>query len=416
MFVDPIVIVSDTAVLPRPPGTTGRTGASGAASFAPNIPAGTWPAAALPVPFVLALPRSRDVGAEAAAELDVALRAWSRPTCTGWRARFDGERAAVAADDGVNVVVFHDDAWPAELVAGAVGQTVIHTDRSGRYRDADIHINGKDFRFSLDGRAGTLDLRSVLVHELGHALGLGHSGDARASMFATGSGLRWRSLESDDAAGVCALYPGQGAAGCESSPCPPPFVCVAGACQRPRDARDVCSPCERVVGACEGAGDGARCVDIAAGRVCGRGCGADRDCGDGFACVGTSAAGDLQCVSNVDCKNGANRCATDAECSPPGVCRGGACVGLPGAAADGGSDAGMADGAADAAARAEDGEPGRGGGGGCDCRATVSGPRASAPRSGAGTRDGRDDREAPTGVGLFGVVALCAALRRRPAA
>ena len=50
IHADPIVIVAPTR-------------------FSPNIPAGTWPAAALPVPFVLALPRSRDVGAEAAAEL-----------------------------------------------------------------------------------------------------------------------------------------------------------------------------------------------------------------------------------------------------------------------------------------------------------------------------------------------------------
>src|SRR6476646_9294439 len=114
VHADPIVIVASGVA------------SSGAVPklFVPNIPAGTWPAAALPVPFVLALPRSRDIGAEAAAELDVALRTWTRAPCTAWRARFDGERAAVAADDGVNVVLFHDDAWPAELIAGAVAQTV----------------------------------------------------------------------------------------------------------------------------------------------------------------------------------------------------------------------------------------------------------------------------------------------------
>src|SRR4051812_28171657 len=88
-------------VLPSPPAVL-------APSFAPNLPAGTWPASALPVAFVLGLPRSRDVGVEAAAELDVALRTWTRVACTGWRARYDGERAVVAADDGVNVILFHD--------------------------------------------------------------------------------------------------------------------------------------------------------------------------------------------------------------------------------------------------------------------------------------------------------------------
>ena len=386
-YADPIVIVGDSAT------------PQGAASFAPNIPQGTWPASALPVPFVLALPRSRDVGAEAGAELEVALRTWTRASCTAWRARYDGERAAVAADDGVNIVLFHDDAWPAELVSGAVAQTVVHTDGSGRYRDADIHVNGKDFRFSLDAAAGTLDLRSVLVHELGHALGLGHSDAARATMFATG--LRWRSLEQDDVDGVCSLYPGVGVAGCEATPCPSPFLCVANTCQRPGEKRDVCSPCERTADACEGAGDGARCLDLgegtSAGRVCGRGCAADAECGAGFRCIATTAAGDPQCVSELACRNGASPCTTDAQCKD-GACRSGACVG-PAGPQDGGvdaSDGGSADGGADA------GVPLDPGGGGCNCH-VIADRCGGAPSS--------------SGVGLAfvlgGLAAAVAALRRR---
>lgn len=388
---EPIVIVDQVAPLMPGPGSS---------SFAPNTPQGTWPASALPVPFVLALPRSRDVGAEAGAELDVALRTWTRPSCTGWRARYDGERAAVAADDGTNVVIFHDDAWPADLVAGAVAQTIVHADAMGRYRDADIHINGKEFRFSLDGAPGTLDLRSILVHELGHALGLGHTADARATMFASGSGLRWRSLEKDDVDGVCSLYPGTGAAGCEGTPCPAPFVCVANACQRPSEQRDVCSPCERVTDACEAAGDDARCVDIgdgaAAGRVCGRGCAADADCGAGFTCLATTEAGDRQCISDVRCRNGANACASDAQCRS-GRCRDGACVGpaAPGDAGLDASDAGFD--ASDASDASDVVEPG---GAGCACRSVED--RRAAPVS-----------RATGAAAFFAVLALCVTLRRR---
>src|SRR4051812_25598001 len=82
--------------------------------FAPNDPAGIWPAAALPVTFVLGAPASRDVGAEAAKELDVAIRTWPRVACTAWRAAYGGETTTLAADDGVNVVLFHDAAWPPE--------------------------------------------------------------------------------------------------------------------------------------------------------------------------------------------------------------------------------------------------------------------------------------------------------------
>jgi hypothetical protein len=211
-------------------------------------------------------------------------------------------------------------------------------------------------------------------------------------MFATGSGLRWRSLEKDDLDGVCALYPGTGTGGCDVLPCPAPLLCVANACQRRLDARDVCAPCARVADACEAAGDGARCVDVGrgatAGRVCGRACLGDAECGAGFRCVATTSSGDLQCVSDVACRNGASACDNDAQCTQS-TCRDGACVGP--AAADGGADAAASDANADA---------GVGGGavltpsgGGCAC--------VSAPREGGATPRGA---AALAWLGLAGLV------------
>ncbi len=333
-----------------------------------NTPAGIWDTAKLPVSFALAPPRSRDLGASAAGELDVATRTWGRAPCTSFRARSLGEDASLtnpAADDGVNGVYFHDTSWPSELVAGALAQTIVHVDGSGKLHDTDIHINGAEYRFSTDGAAGTQDIRSILTHEIGHALGLGHSSDARATMNASGSGLRWRSLEKDDVDGVCALYPGTGTRGCAApstaggeGPCPADFVCVAASCQRRGDRLDVCAPCSPdVASPCESAGDDARCVDVAAGaapatvlgRACGRACARDSDCGEpaeGFACRATTEAGDLQCVSLRGCKNGASvSCATDAACLAYGigsVCADGVCLGA--APKGGGSDGGVADG------------------------------------------------------------------------
>lgn len=56
-------------------------------------------------------------------------------------------------------------------------------------------------------KTGRLDLQGIAAHEFGHALGLGHSSDPDATMFATTQdGRNRRSLELDDVVGVQSLY------------------------------------------------------------------------------------------------------------------------------------------------------------------------------------------------------------------
>ncbi len=313
-------------------------------------PQALWPAAALPVAFALALPTSRDLGeTDALAELDVAIHTWPLVACTAWRARLGGTTTAPAGDDGTNGIYWHDDTWPTELVAGALAQTILHVDAMGNLRDADIHVDGAAYRWSVDGKGSTIDLRSILTHEIGHALGLGHSTVLGATMYATHPpGIAWRSIEQDDRDGVCALYPGAGDVGCEAgAACPSGFVCVARSCERRGARSEVCSPCARVTAACEGAGDDARCIDVGsgatAGRVCARACAGDAECGPRFHCRATTTSGDLQCVADDACASGPWPCATDGECAGA-LCRGGACVGPPdppdaGTDAPSGSDA-----------------------------------------------------------------------------
>lgn len=313
----------------------------------------------MPVTFVLATP-ARALADRA--ELDIATRTWSDVACTSFRASSGGEASVAPGDDGVNAVFFHATEWPANLEPGVVAQTVLSFDGNGDIHDADIHLNGAAHVFSLDGAPGTQDLRSILVHEIGHALGLDHSPDARATMAVAGSGLRWRSLEQVDRDAVCALYPGTGATGCDALPCPTGFTCVADRCQSAGTKSDVCSPCVRETGACEAAGDDARCIDLGGGRVCGRACATNAECGTGFECRPTTEAGDLQCVSVEGCRNGSNACTTDAQCSNA-KCQDGACVG-PGepVTGDAGTDAGASSDAGTGATPIDEG------GGGCDCR------------------------------------------------
>lgn len=317
----PIVVVASSASSPR--------------AYTRQSPEGTWSGGA--VRLVVGVPFGALEGAEA--EVSVAARAWSEVACSAVRFDITTERdAAPKTGDGRAHVVFHEDAWPSGLVPRALAQTVVEVDGRGALLDADVHVNGVDHTFATDGRDGAVDLRSVLVHELGHVLGLGHSTDATATMAAAISGLRARTLEADDEAGVCTLYPGRGAPTCPEAPCPADFSCFAGRCERRGTPRAACAACLREPGACENAGGAARCTDVGDGLVCTRGCDASHPCGAGYTCRPTTEAGDLQCVPDDGCRALGVACADDTACAPF-LCRAGRCVGpTPGR-----TDAGTAD-------------------------------------------------------------------------
>jgi hypothetical protein len=86
-------------------------------------------------------------------------------------------------EDGVNGV-YRITSWPLSLSTSALAVTQIFGRRFNvgtsseyvRIEHADILVNENiyDFRTSSPGSAGSYDLRTVLLHELGHFLGLGH--------------------------------------------------------------------------------------------------------------------------------------------------------------------------------------------------------------------------------------------------
>ncbi|QDU68673.1 IPT/TIG domain-containing protein [Engelhardtia mirabilis] len=115
-----------------------------------------------------------------------------------------------AADD-IHLVWF-DEAGSSGYFPGSSGVVAITPlwfVSDGRITDADILFNGKTFQFTTSGEPGRFDVQDVVTHELGHFLGLDHSGHAGAAMFpyVDPTVILHRSLSLDDAYGVRSAYP-----------------------------------------------------------------------------------------------------------------------------------------------------------------------------------------------------------------
>jgi hypothetical protein len=158
-------------------------------------------------------------GADTQQAVESVLSTWMSADCPGGgHPSFTGNTElksglkAEYTDSGPNqnVVVYEDAAWPYET--GAVAKTLLVFDLdSGDMEDADVAFNSADFPLAIDPPStGQIDLEAVLTHEIGHVLGLAHSDVPGATMqpetqgFATAA---LKTLEPDDMAGICAIYP-----------------------------------------------------------------------------------------------------------------------------------------------------------------------------------------------------------------
>lgn len=88
---------------------------------------------------------------------------------------------AEASQDRANVI-FWRTTWEDKMYFEQ-GRTTIHFVNKN-ILDADIQINAKDFvySFSDSGTEGTVDFQSLILHELGHVLGLAHAPPEVASV------------------------------------------------------------------------------------------------------------------------------------------------------------------------------------------------------------------------------------------
>lgn len=129
--------------------------------------------------------------------------------------------------DRSHVITIQDTPENRSVVGDLLGVTMLQfTTTNGNIVDTDILLNPKIVRngvqvpYSTNHELNTIDLQSVITHELGHSLGASHSGLLSATMFqssvastegAVAEATLWSSLSQDDIAFVSAAYPGPGA-------------------------------------------------------------------------------------------------------------------------------------------------------------------------------------------------------------
>ncbi len=165
--------------------------------------------------------------------------AWSAPNCTLFATQLVGDLPDGIADvnDGKNVVLWINkpNAWPSELGPedSVIGVTLPIWSNDGMGHslidDADIIFNNVGFCWFDDDPLNPgvtcsggkpVDTASIVTHEQGHFLGLGHTNVSGATMApAYLGGHELASIEQDDIDGVCALYPLGGSTGSAGFSC-----------------------------------------------------------------------------------------------------------------------------------------------------------------------------------------------------
>ncbi len=124
-------------------------------------------------------------------------------------------------DGNSNLWVFRDDYWPYVGAAATLALTTITFNvKTGEIFDADVEINSLQNNITVGDDNVQADLDSIATHEAGHFLGLSHTCDQSATMYASYKvgEIGLRTLESDDVAGICALFPPGSNRTCNSEP------------------------------------------------------------------------------------------------------------------------------------------------------------------------------------------------------
>ena len=174
--------------------------------------------------FISDRPGNGVTAAELVGAVDRAAATWSRVESAGVRFAFQGMTSAAAEGFDARTTFGFIDRPDLDRVLGATSFLIDMT--SGAIVEADIFFNSR-FAFSVapNGQPERVDLESVVLHELGHLLGLGHSAIGETERSASGNrrvigtgavmfpialaagATADRVLQADDIAGISDLYP-----------------------------------------------------------------------------------------------------------------------------------------------------------------------------------------------------------------
>ncbi len=119
--------------------------------------------------------------------------------------------------EGANqhVIVFRDTVWGHSDSNNTLAlTTVTFSPESGEIYDADMEVNTAQQAVTVNDPVPPdgFDFASIVTHETGHFLGLAHSTDPHATMYAhyKQGATAMRNLTADDVKGICAIYPPDG--------------------------------------------------------------------------------------------------------------------------------------------------------------------------------------------------------------